>query len=332
MAEQQEIQLWQTVAPVEFVPRVEGRTEAQSLLITTRQGPGYQVAGGQLAHAIQSRATHMLIDFSQNACAIRYQIDGNWEQLPPLDRETGDAMLYALKQLCLMNPTDRRTAQTGSLGLKVAKQKFNLTLQSQGVQTGERVLVRIESEKIPFERMSDLGMRDKMYEAFKEKLDDSGNIVLISAPKGEGLTSTWVTALNASDRFLRDFQSFEDETKPEPETINISANFYGGNTGLTQLERLQKSILKEPDVLVFPELPEPASLALAITQVEKLEKQIYCRTVADSAIQALTSFLARYKDSAPSIVGNCRCECSVRSWSVGFATTASLATNHRHNC
>ena len=44
------------------------------------------------------------MDFSQTACAIRYQIDGNWEQLPPLDRETGDAMLYALKQLCLMNP------------------------------------------------------------------------------------------------------------------------------------------------------------------------------------------------------------------------------------
>jgi type II secretory ATPase GspE/PulE/Tfp pilus assembly ATPase PilB-like protein len=303
MAEQQEIQLWQTVAPVEFSPQLASRTEAQSLLITTRQGQGYQIAGGQLAHAIQSRATHMLMDFSQNACAIRYQIDGNWEQLPPLDRETGDTMLYALKQLCLMNPADRRTAQTGALGLKVAKQKFNLTVQSQGVQTGERVLARIESEKIPFERMSDLGMRDKMYASFKEKLDESGNIMLISAPKGEGLTTTWITSLNAADRYLRDFQSFEDEAKPEPETINVSANFFGGSTNLTLLERLQKSILREPDVLIFPELPEPATLQLAISQIEKLQKQIYCRIVADSAIQALTSFLARYKESAPSIVG-----------------------------
>ena len=242
------------------------------------------------------------MDFSQHACAIRYQIDGNWEQLPPLDRETGDAMLYALKQLCLMKPTDRRSAQTGSLGLKVGKQKFNMNLQSQGVQTGERVLARIESEKIPFERMADLGMRDKMYAVFKEKLDDSGNIVLVTAPKGEGLTTTWITALNAADRYLRDFQSFEDETRPEPETININANFYGGETGLTQLERLRKSVLKEPDVLIFPELPEPEVLQIAITQVEKNEKQIYCRTVADSAMQALTNFLARYKDSAPSIV------------------------------
>jgi len=168
MAQQEEIQLWQTVAPVEFIPRIDDRMQAQSLLISTRQGPGYQVAGGQLAHAIQSRATHVLMDFSQNACALRYQIDGNWEQLPPLDRETGDAMLYALKQLCLLNPADRRSAQNGSLGLKVGKDKFNLTIQSQGVQTGERVLAKIETEKIPFEKLSDLGMRDKMVEAYRE--------------------------------------------------------------------------------------------------------------------------------------------------------------------
>ena len=164
-----------------------------------------------MAHAIQSRATHVLLDFSQNACAIRYQIDGNWEQLPPIDRESGDAMLYALKQLCLLNPADRRSAQTGGCGLKIGKDKFNLTIQSQGVATGERVLGKIETEKIPFERLSDLGMRDKMIEMLKEQLNTEGNIVLITAPKGEGLTTTWVTALNAADRFVRDFQSFEDQ-------------------------------------------------------------------------------------------------------------------------
>ena len=61
------------------------------------------------------------------------------------------------------------SAQTGSLGLKVGKQKFNLNLQSQGVPTGERVLREIEPEKIPFERMADLGMRDKMYARLQGK-------------------------------------------------------------------------------------------------------------------------------------------------------------------
>ena len=142
MAEQEEIQLWQTASPVEFIPNIAERNEAQALLISTRQGAGYDVAGGQLGHAVQARATHVLMDYSQNACAMRYQVDGAWEQLPPIDRETGDAMLYAIKQLCLMNPADRRSAQTGKCGLKLAKEKYGMTVQSQGVATGERVLVR----------------------------------------------------------------------------------------------------------------------------------------------------------------------------------------------
>ncbi|MFK8113324.1 MAG: ATPase, T2SS/T4P/T4SS family [Rubripirellula sp.] len=304
MAQQEETQLWQTVAPVEFVPRIKERTEAQALLISTRQGPGYQVAGGQLAHAIQSRATHMLMDYSQNACAIRYQIDGNWEQLPPIDRETGDAMLYALKQLCLLNPADRRSSQSGTLGLKIAKDKFDLSFQSQGVATGERVLAKISAEKVPFERMVDLGMRDKMFETLKENLDKSGSFILITAPKGEGLTTTWTIAINAADRLIRDFQSFEDQDNPEPEIINISPNFFGGDTGLTQTQIVTKIALKEPDVLMFPELPDPEALAVALGHLEESQKQVYARMPADSAMGALTQFVSKYRDSAKPIIKN----------------------------
>ena len=301
MAQQEEVQLWQTVAPVEFIPRIESRTDAQALLISTRQSPGYQICGGQLAHAIQSRATHLLMDFSQNACAMRYQIDGNWEQLPPLDRETGDALLQALKRLCLMNPADRRSAQTGKCTLKVGKDKFDLTVQSQGVPTGERVLAKIENQQAPFERMSDLGMRDKMVTTFKENLNGDGNLVLISAPKGEGLTTTWTIALNAADRLVRDFQSFEDKDHPEPEIINVNPCFYGGDTGLTQLDILKKMLLKEPDVLIFPQLPEDETFSTAIKQVDENEKQIYTRMIANTAMEALTSLMAKYPDSATKI-------------------------------
>ncbi|TWU47922.1 ATPase, T2SS/T4P/T4SS family [Rubripirellula reticaptiva] len=315
MAAQEEIQLWQTVAPVEFEPRIAERNQAQSLLIQTRQGAGYQIIGGQLAHAIQSRATHVLFDFSQNACAIRYQIDGNWEQLPPIDRETGDAMLYALKQLSLMNPADRRSPQSGQLGLKVAKEKFNLSSQSQGVATGERVLCKIESTKVPFERMSDLGMRDKLFEVFKEKIDAHGNIVLITTPKGEGLTTTWGVAINAADRLVRDFQEFDDETKPEPDIINVNQNYFGGETGKTEIEVVLKAVLKEPDVLIFPELPEPESMKTCLEHVKNTEKQLYLRMNAGSAMEGLVRLVGRYRDSSKDIaatIGAVLCQKLVR--------------------
>ena len=298
MAEQEEPQLWQTAAPVEFIPHVDERTEAQALLISTRQGAGFAVAAGQLGHALQSRATHLLMDYSQTACAMRYQIDGEWEQLPPLDREVGDAMLYALKQLSLLNPADRRSAQTGKCTLKLAKAKYTLVIQAQGVASGERVLIKMEPVDVPFERLSDLGMRDKMIESLKDQLNSEGTVVLVTAPKAAGLTTTWAVTLAAADRFIRDFQSFEDQEQPEPETINITSNYFGGDTGLTESELLRKAILKEPDVIVFPELPQPDSMQLALEQVEKHEKQVYTRMISDSAIGGLVQLLPTYRDSA----------------------------------
>ncbi|MEM0924822.1 MAG: hypothetical protein AAGJ83_02175 [Planctomycetota bacterium] len=149
MAENPEPQLWQTVDPVEFSPNVSDNTQAQSLLISARQGAGFEIAAGQVSHAIQSRAVQLLLDFTAAGCVVRYMIDGQWEQLPPLDRESGDAMLYAMKQLCLLNPADRRSAQSGAVKVKLKKEKFELKLQSQGVPSGERVLVKLESNQVP---------------------------------------------------------------------------------------------------------------------------------------------------------------------------------------
>ena len=315
MTEPQEIQLWQTVAPAEFSPIADDRPQAQAILISSRQGAGFPVASGQISHAIQARATQVLLDYSQSGCAIRYQIDGAWEQLPPIDRETGDAMLYALKQLCQLNPADRRSAQAGKCGMKIGKDKFDLVLQTQGVATGERVLASIQTLKIPFERMSDLGMRDKMFESFKESLDADGNVILITAPKSEGLTTTWTVSLNAADRFVRDFQSFEDESHNEQEIINVSQNHFGGDSEQTELSILKKMILKEPDVFSFPELPEPESLSIVLDQVQKAEKQLYTRMVANSAMEALVQFIARYPDSKKAIaetVGMVTCQKLIR--------------------
>ncbi|MEM6468544.1 MAG: ATPase, T2SS/T4P/T4SS family [Planctomycetota bacterium] len=296
MAENIEPQLWQTVNPVEFTPKLPQNTQAQSLLISARQGAGFEIAAGQVSHAIQSRANQMLLDFTAAGCVIRYLVDGHWEQLPPLDRESGDAMLYAMKQLCLLNPADRRSAQAGSVHVKLNKDKFDLSLQSQGVPTGERVLVRLESGKVPFDSLSDIGMRDKMVAAFKEKLNAEADLVLITAPKTEGLTTTWNVSLSSADRLVRDFQSFELKEKPEPEIININPNYFGGDTGMTAFEAVRKAILKEPDVYLFPEQVDSETFDLALDQIDKLEKKVVTRMVAANAVEGLARLVSAYPD------------------------------------
>ncbi|MEX0824699.1 MAG: ATPase, T2SS/T4P/T4SS family [Pirellulaceae bacterium] len=291
----EELQLWQTVPPVEFNVAIGDKNEQQALEIQARQAPGYPVAAGQISHALTSRATHVLLDFAQQAVAMRYQIDGMWEPLPPLPRDAGDAMLFVLKQLCGMDPADRRGPQSGSCLTKFKKEKYKIALQSQGVKTGERVMVRLEPVNVQFSRLADLGMRDKMQETYKNILNASGGIVLISAPKGAGLTTTWQVSLEASDRFLRDFQAVEHADRPEPETININPNFFGGSTGKSAPELLRSMILKEPDLFVLPEKMDDESMKMVMGQVKKNDKHVYTRIVADDAVEAAVQFVARHR-------------------------------------
>ena len=67
-------------------------------------------AGGDRFRALMSRATQILLDFSQQAVAMRYQIDGIWETMPPLPRETGDPMLAALNSYRLAKGESRVSA------------------------------------------------------------------------------------------------------------------------------------------------------------------------------------------------------------------------------
>ena len=298
MAAPEEIQIWQTAPPAMLLPKIKDKTQQQSVLIATRQNPGYVVAAGQIGHALISRATHLLLDFSQAACAMRYQIDGQWEQLPPLPRDAGDAMLMAFKQVCQLNPADRRSAQTGTCDVKIQRDKYILTVQSQGIPTGERVLIKIEPEKMPFSTLADLGMRDTMIEQFRAALNSEGTSVVISCPKATGLSTTWQIAINAADRLVRDFQSVEPENDKEPEIININPCLYGGSTGLEPKELMRKIILKEPDVFLFPTIPDDASLLMGLEQVTKAQKQVIARMAASTAVEAAAKIAAQFPGSA----------------------------------
>ncbi len=296
---QVELQPWQLFPPVELVPLIDDKTAQQSHLILVRQTPGFPVAGGQVSHAMASRANQVLLDYTQQGVGIRYMVDGLWEQVPPLARDAGDAMLVSLKMLAMLNAQDRRTSQNGKLQMKLGRAKWTVTVQSQGVPTGERVLIRLEPDSSPFQTLADLGMREKMIDTYRSMLNASNGLVLVSAPKGLGLTTTWQVTMNAADKFVRDFQSIELKSNPEPETININPNFYDPVGGPTASELMRTMLLKEPDVFLLPEIPDDATLKRVCEQLKNDDKHAYTRIVATDAVEAAVKLVSAYKASAP---------------------------------
>ncbi|HAC90445.1 MAG TPA: hypothetical protein DCF63_07400 [Planctomycetaceae bacterium] len=89
----------QKLPPVEFKPDAGSKQEQEGVLISCRSATHYPVAVMLVAHAIGSRADQIMIDFTAQGAALRLRVDGLWEKLPPLERETADGMLVVLKKL-----------------------------------------------------------------------------------------------------------------------------------------------------------------------------------------------------------------------------------------
>ena len=274
----------------DFTPAGDSDTEQQGNLIKARQSPGFVVFKDMLADCMLKRADTILIDYSQTQATPRILVDGTWHAIPPMDRQTGDAVLFSLKYLGGLNPVDRRSKQVGRFAAKsplYGKRKIDII--TQGIPTGERVQLKLvgdASSKLPLKQ---LGMLPAMEKPFTEALNQPG-ICIVSAPRGEGLTTSWQGMLLSADRLTRDCigmvsKALEEETGIE----NIVIKHYeaAGNGKPTQKESVTAALLTRPDSMAVPHVETPEVMDLLTAAVNDQDVSVWLQASAKSSVEAL---------------------------------------------
>lgn len=274
--------------PVTFVPVGQDDEEREENLEMVKPSPGYFTSSVLVADAIIKRSEVTVLDYTANQVTVRYQIDGIWHAGNPMDRETGDYMLATLKQLAGMDYRERRQRQTGNFGTEFQKSKQKIRLVSQGVATGERVVVYLTWKKDVIDKVGDLGMRESMQQQLKELLRfDNKGMLLISGKSGEGYTSAWRGVLNACDRLTRDFYVIEEEALVEEEVINFGSITFDSGKGETAMTPLPTLLLREPNVLAFNNLPDGKSVDEICDISNQHDMPVYVRAQGRNCIDAI---------------------------------------------
>lgn len=290
---------WQMGAPVDVVGGGPDATENQSNAVAARQSPAYVPMKELLADGIRNRAYYIMLDYTADAVAARYQVDGVWHngspvvwEKGPLNREIGDQILAVLKKLAGLNPAERRLRQEGKLKIGFEGIKLNGTLSCQGTPTGERVALQLAPiiKKAP--TLDQLGMREKMREQLKAMLAEKVGMVLVSSMPGDGLTTTWNATLMNCDRLLRDFVGVEEKNKKETEVENVDIQKYDVAAGETAITVLPKLALKQPEVFVVPEIAEKETLDFMLKQCEDEGRMVILSTRAREGVEAIMRVLS----------------------------------------
>jgi type II secretory ATPase GspE/PulE/Tfp pilus assembly ATPase PilB-like protein len=260
---------WQAGPPLELVPVGPLQNENQQALIEARQSPGFVASKYLLSDGIAQRAERIMLEYTTDAVAVRYQIDGVWinvtpkvDPKKPLDRPMGDAILAALKRLCHLKPQERRAKQEGKMRVELEGSKYDTMLTSQGTQTGERAVLHVVQITKTVRSLEDLGMRDKLREQLNGIMGPGEHgVVMFASLPGDGLSSTWQAALRGTDRLMRDFISIEEIHKREPEVENVDVSKFDASKGEKVEDVIPKLILKQPEVMCIPELNSGEALS-----------------------------------------------------------------------
>lgn len=290
---------------IDFKPAADDKSAEQGVMIACRGIEQYPAMAMLTVQAISARADQILMDFSQKGVAIRFRVDGMWEAMPPMDRATGDGTLVIFKRLAGLNPQDRRNRQKGKFGAKLKGNDWIIEVASQGIATGERVLVAIDTKKSVLNTLGDLGMREKMQVQLRSLLNSEDSMFLFSGIPGHGLPTSWRVGLESADRFVRDFHAIEEASADEPDLINITKHKFDASAGESPMTVLQRLLLKQPDCLVLPDMVNDEVAELMCSEVADEHRYLITRVGANTAVEGLFKLLGKHKASAKQLLEIC---------------------------
>ena len=264
----------------------------QANLITARQSPGYLLVKEIVADMVERRSDRVILDYTQEAVVSRHHIDGVWHNGEARDRESGDVMLAVMKTLANLSASERRKKQAGRFAAKYSGSSFICPISSQGVPTGERVVLQLLGGfQQTFKKYDDLGIRSKLAEQWANLMTtDKGILVIASVPEGGATTLTDV-CLMETDRLLRDFVSIEEVHHREREMENIDVNTFDASKGESAATILPSLIRKYPNVYVLRDLSDTEAAKLLLNEVRDDDRLLITNVHAKSAPEALLRML-----------------------------------------
>ncbi len=281
----------QSASPLTLKAFGDNVEHAQSNLIRARQSEYFELTVATLYDALVKRAGQILLDYTRDAATVRYQIDGLWHPMPAMERPSGDALLAIMKTLANLNPLERRQSQHGQFSGVAGRDKTTFDLTSQGVPTGERVLIKLVPETTLLLELPTLGMQPDMMSRLAECLSPPG-LVVISAPLAGGLSSTWQAVLNAADRYVSDWVAVVDHDDRETERVNIEVRQFDSRAGESPLASLKKLALKQPNVFVVPNPVDTATMDYLIDQVNLEKRLVVTQSRSSTAADALLKVMS----------------------------------------
>jgi len=260
------------------------------------EAPGYVAVQSLFSDPLTRGAERIDMAPAEGVAQVRYQVDGFPYNGTSLALDASQAAVTYLKQLAGLDLNERRKPQKGKMKAALGQTRHELELHTAGSAAGEFLKIIIDPKKRNAFRLEGLGMTEEQLGKMQDLVKEPGGIVLVSAPKGQGLTSTLYAILRAHDAFLTHIHTVE--RAPEEDIEGITQNSIPANaTADDEYKQVSWVVSQEPDIIMLSLLESPKS-AQELINFASNGKRVYVGLRAGSTFQALEQWRKFVGDDA----------------------------------
>ena len=227
------------------------------------QRPIIRLVDMMLADGVMSRASDIHVEPIEGGVVVRYRIDGVLRQVMKVPRNAGVPLISRIKIMSGLDIADRLRPQDGRARVSVNGEAVDLRVSTLPASLGEKVVIRILSQRTTVLNLESLGMHPDEQEAVKRLLTHKEGIILVTGPTGSGKTTTLYSALRLVQNEGVNIVTVEDpvEYRLGQNIVQVQVH---DKAGLTFASALRSILRQDPDVVLVGEIRDQETAQIAL--------------------------------------------------------------------
>ncbi len=227
------------------------------------QRPIIRLVDMMLADGVVSRASDIHVEPVEGGVVVRYRIDGVLRQVMKVPRNAGVPLISRIKIMSGLDIADRLRPQDGRARVSVNGEAVDLRVSTLPASLGEKVVIRILSQRSTVLTLESLGMHTDEQDAVKRLLTNKEGIILVTGPTGSGKTTTLYSALRLVQNEGVNIVTVEDpvEYRLGQNIVQVQVH---DKAGLTFASALRSILRQDPDVVLIGEIRDQETAQIAL--------------------------------------------------------------------
>ncbi len=225
---------------------------ALSDTVGVEEAPVVKLLQTMFDDATQVRASDIHIEPQETRLQIRFRIDGALHLQTEADSKISPALALRLKLMSGLDISEKRLPQDGRFNMRVRDQAVDVRISTMPTQYGESVVMRLLNQSGSFLTLDKLGMPPDMLKRFREIIQRSNGMVLVTGPTGSGKTTTLYAGLSEINTVDQKIITVEDPVEYRLPGINqVQVN---EKIDLSFSRVLRAALRQDPDVILVGEM------------------------------------------------------------------------------